>query len=186
MISYPSEWSFGLLKAAALLTLDAKLVGDGARLHPQGRIGIQCGLCRHQATHPRCRSSNPLARRVSGRAYGQFCDHFLSPLLLEAYAGIAFQGSLRGATEGYRHHRPQQDAPWSGRAPSRRADSRQDAERARATRRPHEHRITIRRRRHRAPQGCSRCVDPQDAQACRPTRESRRQYLGGLRVCPSL
>ena len=33
-------------------------------------------------------------------AYGQFCDHFLAPLLLEAHLGVPFQPYLRGRLTG--------------------------------------------------------------------------------------
>lgn len=100
VISYPSEWSFGMLKAAALLTLDANLMAleHGFILKDASAFNIA-----FHGTKPSIldvTSIEPFGEKGIWTAYSQFCDHFLSPLLLEAYAGVAFQGSLRTATEG--------------------------------------------------------------------------------------
>ena len=40
-ISYPYEWTFGMLKDAALLHLDLMLAALPSRAHPQGRLRLQ-------------------------------------------------------------------------------------------------------------------------------------------------
>ncbi len=99
-VSYPFEWSFGMLRDAGLLhldLLDAALaedftLKDGTAYNVQWR-GIRpvfidvVSVERHTAGQP-------------WAGYRQFCQTFLYPLLLQAYKNVPFQPWLRGRLEG--------------------------------------------------------------------------------------
>jgi len=99
-VSYPYEWSFRMLQDAALLTLDVTeraLLGD-LMLKDATAYNVL-----FDGTHPTFVDLGSFAALVEGTpwlAYGQFCDHFLAPLLLEACRGVPFQSFLRGNVEG--------------------------------------------------------------------------------------
>lgn len=100
VISYPGEWSFAMLKDAALATLDANLMSleSGFILKDASAFNVA-----FEGMHPvilDAASLEPFGDSGVWNAYGQFCDHFLAPLLLEAYAGIPFQQMLSTAIEG--------------------------------------------------------------------------------------
>ena len=99
-ISYPYEWSFEMLKDAALLHLDL--------LHQ----GLLANILMKDATpyNIQWRGSRPVfidtasfVKMPKGSAwsgYRQFCELFLFPLMLQAYKNIPFQPWLRGSLEG--------------------------------------------------------------------------------------
>ena len=98
--TYPYEWSFGMLKRAALfhLELNQAALASGLDLKDatpyniqfRGREPIFVDLGSFRAYRP----GEPWI------GYGQFCRLFLYPLLIQAYSGIAFQPLLRGDLEG--------------------------------------------------------------------------------------
>jgi hypothetical protein len=99
-VSYPYEWSFEMLRAAAGLQL---------RLLEQA---IPLGLSLKDATpynvqwrHGRpvfvdVGSFEPLRPDEPWIGYRQFCCLYLYPLMLTAYRGVPFQPFLRGSLEG--------------------------------------------------------------------------------------
>ena len=99
-VSYPYEWSFGMLRDAALLTLElteaaldeAVVTKDASAFNVQFRgsqpVFIDVG------SFERARPREPWY------GYLQFCQQFLFPLMLQAYRGIDFQPLLRGSIEG--------------------------------------------------------------------------------------
>jgi hypothetical protein len=99
-VSYPYEWTFSMLRDAALLQLDLLLAGldeqltlkDGSPYNVQWRgaqpVFIDIG------SFERLRPGEPWA------GYRQFCMLYLYPLLLQAYRGLPFQPWLRGSLEG--------------------------------------------------------------------------------------
>ena len=101
-ISYPYEWSFSGLQAAALLTLD---------LHAEA---LQYGLTLSDASAYNVQFIGPrpifidylsLLPYQDGQVwlgYRQFCEQFLNPLLLTVKTGVAFQPLYRGTLEGIR------------------------------------------------------------------------------------
>ncbi len=100
IVSYPSEWSFSMLKDAALVTLDANLLclKSGFILKDASAFNVL-----FEGTKPTIidiASIDAFGKRGIWTAYGQFCDHFLAPLMLEAYAGIPFQRMLHSNTDG--------------------------------------------------------------------------------------
>jgi SAM-dependent methyltransferase len=98
--NYPYEWSFNMLKDAAILTLDLteQALENGFIIKDASAFNIFFeGSC------PRFIDVTSFCGYKDGDpwvAYGQFCDHFLAPLMLEAYKGIPFQPFLRGNLDG--------------------------------------------------------------------------------------
>lgn len=99
-VNYPYEWSFGMLQDAALLTLDLtrRALERGVALKDASAYNVVFAGAR-----PVFIDVASLADYEDGTpwlAYGQFCDHFLAPLMLEAYRHTPFQPFLRGNLEG--------------------------------------------------------------------------------------
>jgi hypothetical protein len=99
-VSYPYEWSFSMLRRAALLQLelllealeDGVILKDGSSYNVQWRgatpVFVDVG------------SLEPLRPGEAWAGYRQFCMLNLYPLLLQAYKGIPFNAWLRGSLEG--------------------------------------------------------------------------------------
>ncbi len=86
--SYPYEWSFEALKSAALLTLE---VQEHALVHGMSLKDASAYNVGFKGTQPvfiDTLSFDFSASNTPWRAYGQFCRHFLSPLLLMAYTDV--------------------------------------------------------------------------------------------------
>ena len=99
-ISYPYEWSFGMLKDAALLQLESLLVAlnedlilkDSSAFNVQWKGGVPAFI-----------DITSFEKLVPGEpwvGYRQFCQLFLYPLLLQAYKDVPFQPWLRGSLDG--------------------------------------------------------------------------------------
>ena len=100
VITYPYEWSFAMLRDAALLQLDL------------ARAALAEGILTKDATSYNVQFSgaNPVfidlgsfERLVPGQpwpGYRQFCELFLNPLVLQADAEIPFHPWLRGSING--------------------------------------------------------------------------------------
>jgi hypothetical protein len=99
-ISYPYEWTFGMLKAAALLQLDLLLgaVDEGLTLQDGSPFNVQWMGC----TPTFIDVTSFVASGSEGvwAGYRQFCRQCLYPLLLQAYKGVAFGAWLRGDLDG--------------------------------------------------------------------------------------
>ena len=99
-ITYPFEWTFSMLRDAALLQLDLMLeaLGEGMILKDATPYNIQFVGGRPQfidvGSFERYRRGEPWI------GYRQFCRQFLHPLLMEAWCGVPFQPWLRGDPEG--------------------------------------------------------------------------------------
>ena len=99
-ISYPYEWSFGMLKDAALLHLGLmrEALGADMILKDSSAYNIQW-----QGVHPvfiDIPSFEPLRPGEPWVGYRQFCELFLYPLMLEAYKGGDYKPWLRGRLDG--------------------------------------------------------------------------------------
>ena len=99
--NYPYEWSFGMLQDAALLTLTLteRALQRGAALKDASAYNVF-----FHGARPVFIDVSSLRSYEDGMpwlAYGQFCDHFLAPLMLEAYKGVPFQPSLRSNLAGF-------------------------------------------------------------------------------------
>lgn len=99
-ISYPYEWTFSMLRDAALLHLELlraavpeqMITKDGSaynlQWHGASPLFIDLG------SFQRLRDGEPWA------GYRQFCQTMLYPLLLQAHLGVDFQPWLRGRVDG--------------------------------------------------------------------------------------
>ena len=100
-ISYPYEWSFGMLKDAALLQLELLLgaLEEGMILKDSSPFNVQW-----HGTDPVFIDLTSFHKLLPGDpwvGYRQFCQLFLYPLLLLAYKNVPFQPWLRGSLEGF-------------------------------------------------------------------------------------
>lgn len=98
-LSYPYEWTFSMLRDAALLHLDLLLAALDAG------FGMKDGY----AYNVQFRGSEPVFIDVGSfvpsadgpwPGYRQFCETFLYPLMLTGTCGMAFQPLLRGRVDG--------------------------------------------------------------------------------------
>lgn len=99
-ISYPYEWSFEMLRQAALLHLEilAEAVSAGFMLKDASPYNVQF----HDGK-PVFIDTGSFMTLVVGEpwlAYRQFCELMLFPLLLQAYRSVDFQPLLRSQLEG--------------------------------------------------------------------------------------
>lgn len=99
-ISYPYEWPFSALKAAALLQLDVHLraLEYDVTLSDASAYNVQ-----FQGPRPVFIDHLSFRRYRDGEfwhAHGQFCEQFLNPLLLRAICGIPHNAWYRGSQEG--------------------------------------------------------------------------------------
>ena len=100
VISYPFEWSFEGLKAAALLTLDVHLdvLQHGVTLSDASAYNIQ-----FVGPNPLFIDYLSFRRYQDGEfwdGHRQFCEQFLNPLLLTALTGVSYHAWYRGSIEG--------------------------------------------------------------------------------------
>lgn len=99
-ISYPYEWSFAALKAAAIHHLDIHLcaLGYGVTLSDATAYNIQ-----FRGVIPVFIDSLSFRRYQEGEfwmGHRQFCEQFLNPLLLRSITGIPHNSWYRGGMEG--------------------------------------------------------------------------------------
>ena len=99
-ISYPYEWSFGQLKDAALVTLKAhrRALDSDMILKDASAYNIQ--FMNGQALLIDTLSFELYHEGQPWIAYGQFCRHFLSPLMLMANVDIRLNQLLRVYIDG--------------------------------------------------------------------------------------
>jgi SAM-dependent methyltransferase len=100
VISYPYEWSFGMLRDAALLTLDvqAEIAAGGFSLRDASAYNVQFRQGRPILIDSL--SFEPATPGAPWVAYRQFCQHFLAPLALMARRDIRLGGLLREHLDG--------------------------------------------------------------------------------------
>lgn len=99
-VSYPYEWTFSMLKDAALLQLRLirEMLADGVGLKDATPYNVQFIGARAQFID----AGSFEVRRKGDPWYGykQFCEMFLYPLMLQAYLGVGYQPFLRGSVNG--------------------------------------------------------------------------------------
>ncbi len=100
VISYPYEWTFSMLRDAALRTLELLRVAleEDFILKDSSPYNVQW----HGANPVfiDVTSFEPYRPGQIWAGYQQFCELFLFPLMLESYRGIPFRHRLRGSIEG--------------------------------------------------------------------------------------
>lgn len=99
-ISYPYEWSFSALKAAALLHLDIQIeaLRVGVALSDATAYNVQ-----FQGPSPIFIDTLSFRRYRDGEfwiGHRQFCEQFLNPLLLRSLLGVSPNNWYRGNLEG--------------------------------------------------------------------------------------
>jgi ribosomal protein L11 methylase PrmA len=99
-VSYPYEWPFPALKAAALFHLDLQidLLADGVMMSDASAYNVQ-----FIGPHPVLIDLLSLRRYREGEYWAglrQFCEQFLNPLLLRAVLGVPHNQWYRGSLEG--------------------------------------------------------------------------------------
>jgi len=100
IVSYPYEWSFTMLKRAALVQLDLTLAAlrEGMTLKDATPFNVQ--WVGSQPTFIDIGSFTPYVAGEPWAGYRQFCEQFLFPLLLMAYKNLPFHPLMRGSLEG--------------------------------------------------------------------------------------
>ncbi len=99
-ISYPFEWSFGMLKDAALLHLEllTRTLGENLTLKDGTAYNVQFrGV---QPVFIDVASFETLVPDRPWSGYRQFCQTLLFPLMLQAYKRVPFHPWLRGRLDG--------------------------------------------------------------------------------------
>jgi SAM-dependent methyltransferase len=99
-VSYPYEWSFQMLKDAAMLQLDLLLaaINEDMILKDSSPYNIQWeGSCPVFIDIPSLERLSPGEPWVG---YRQFCQLYLYPLILKAYKDFPFHLLLRGSIDG--------------------------------------------------------------------------------------
>lgn len=99
-LSYPYEWTFGMLRDAALLQLELlrAALGEGMILKDASSYNVQWRGA--QPVFIDIASFEPWRQGDPWVGYLQFCQLFLYPLLLTAHRDIPFQSWLRGGIDG--------------------------------------------------------------------------------------
>lgn len=99
-ISYPYEWTFSMLKDAALLQLGLleDALSDGLTIKDATPYNIQ--FIEGRPVFIDIGSFEPYSPGEPWIGYRQFTRQFLFPLMLQSWAGIPFQPWLRGNMEG--------------------------------------------------------------------------------------
>lgn len=100
LITYPYEWSFSALKAAALLHIEVQLAAlkHGITLSDASAYNIQ-----FEGVKPvfiDIMSFRKYQESEMWVGHQQFCEQFLNPLLLRAYGGVSHNAWYRGNLEG--------------------------------------------------------------------------------------
>src|SRR3954447_18504338 len=99
-ISYPYEWTYGMLQDAALLHLELldEAMAEGLTMKDASPYNVQWRGA--LAVFADVGSFEVRRREEPWIGYRQFCTLFLYPLMLQAYLGVPFHPWLKGSLEG--------------------------------------------------------------------------------------
>lgn len=100
LISYPFEWSFSMLRDAALLQLELTGRGLDAGVGVKDATSYNIQFTGNGPLFIDVGSFEPRSDGDPWYGYQQFCQLFLYPLMVQAYAGVPFQPLLRGSING--------------------------------------------------------------------------------------
>jgi len=100
VVSYPYEWTFGMLRDAALLQLELveAAIKEDMTLKDATPYNIQ--FVAGRPVFIDIPSFETLQAGAPWAGYRQFCEMFLFPLMLQSYKGIPFQPLMRGSIDG--------------------------------------------------------------------------------------
>jgi SAM-dependent methyltransferase len=99
-ISYPYEWTFSMLKDAALLQLELLLAALEHDLTLKDASPYNVQFIGSRPLFIDVGAFEPLREDELWVGYRQFCMLYLYPLLLQATKGVGFQARLRGSIDG--------------------------------------------------------------------------------------
>ena len=99
-VSYPYEWSFEMLRDAALLHLEILVAALGEDVTMKDGYAFNVQWEGRQPVFIDIGSFEALRGGGPWIGYRQFCQTFLYPLMLEAHLGIPFQRYLLGHLDG--------------------------------------------------------------------------------------
>ena len=100
VVSYPYEWSFGMLRDAALLQLDLTLAALDEEMTLKDATPFNVQWHGVRPTFIDLGSFTAYEPGDPWTGYRQFCETFLYPLFLQAYRNAPFHPWLRGRLEG--------------------------------------------------------------------------------------
>ncbi len=100
VVSYPYEWSFGMLRDAALLQLDLTLAALDEAMTLKDATPFNVQWIGARPTFIDVGSFTTYTPGDPWAGYRQFCETFLYPLFLQAYRNVPFHPWLRGRLEG--------------------------------------------------------------------------------------
>ena len=100
MVSYPYEWSFSMLKDAALLQLDLTLAALDESMILKDATPFNVQWVGSRPTFIDIGSFTAYEPGDPWAGYRQFCETFLYPLFLQAYRNVPFHPWLRGRLDG--------------------------------------------------------------------------------------
>lgn len=98
-ISYPYEWSFSMLKDAALLTLCIQKHALNYSMSLKDATAYNIQFYKGKPIFIDTLSFE-LFKNTPWKAYGQFCRHFLAPLILASYVDIRLTDLLKNYIDG--------------------------------------------------------------------------------------
>ena len=99
-VSYPYEWTFSMLKDAALVHLDLLLDALDADLTTKDGYAYNLAFVGARPTFIDVGSFERVRPGEPWAGYRQFCQTMLYPLLLQAHKDVRFQPWLRGSVQG--------------------------------------------------------------------------------------
>lgn len=99
-ISYPSEWSFSMLKEAALLHLKLNTLALQHDLLLKDASGYNVQFLGSRAVFIDTLSFDRYLENKPWYAFGQFCRHFIAPLLLMKYSAPDMHRLLASCIDG--------------------------------------------------------------------------------------
>jgi ribosomal protein L11 methylase PrmA len=99
-VSYPYEWSFGMLKDAALLHLELLEAALDEEITLKDGTAYNVQFVGARPVFIDVASFERLAAGQPWAGYRQFCQTFFYPLLLQAYKNVPFHPLLRGCLAG--------------------------------------------------------------------------------------
>lgn len=98
LVTYPFEWPFAMLRAAALCHLDVLDAALSERWSLRDGTAYNLQFIGPRPVFVDIGSFEPEQGPWPG--YRQFCETMLYPLMLQAHTGVAFQPELRGRPDG--------------------------------------------------------------------------------------
>lgn len=99
-ISYPYEWTFGMLRSAAILHLEVLLAALEEGMTTKDGYAYNIQFRGESPVFIDIGSFEPVGSGGPWVGYRQFCQTMLYPLMVESHLGIPFQRLLRGHLEG--------------------------------------------------------------------------------------